>query len=67
MIDDPYNAFITRVEPGKSRPGRLSGRTFAVKDLFDTAGLTTTCAPATGRGVQSGSGGTVSTGQTGPA
>ena len=42
MTDDPYNAFITRVEPGESRPGRLSGRTLAVKDLFDTAGVRTT-------------------------
>ena len=43
MSDDPYNAFITRVEPaGKTRPGPLSGRTLAVKDLFDTAGVRTT-------------------------
>ena len=42
MTDDPYNAFITRVEPGESRPGPLSGRTLAVKDLFDTAGIRTT-------------------------
>jgi aspartyl-tRNA(Asn)/glutamyl-tRNA(Gln) amidotransferase subunit A len=39
---DPYNAFITRVEPGTPGPGPLSGRTFAVKDLFDTAGIRTT-------------------------
>jgi Asp-tRNA(Asn)/Glu-tRNA(Gln) amidotransferase A subunit family amidase len=39
---DPWNAFITRVEPGESLPGSLSGRTLAVKDLFDTAGLRTT-------------------------
>jgi aspartyl-tRNA(Asn)/glutamyl-tRNA(Gln) amidotransferase subunit A len=42
IADDPYNAFITRVEPGKPRPGPLSGRTLAVKDLFDTAGTRTT-------------------------
>ena len=42
MTDD-WNAFITRVEPvGESRPGPLSGRTLAVKDLFDTAGVRTT-------------------------
>ena len=42
VSSDPYNAFITRVEPGESRPGLLSGRTLAVKDLFDTAGIRTT-------------------------
>ena len=42
MIDDPYNAFITQVEPGEAGPGPLSGRTLAVKDLFDTAGVRTT-------------------------
>jgi aspartyl-tRNA(Asn)/glutamyl-tRNA(Gln) amidotransferase subunit A len=40
--DDPWNAFITQVEPEEPRPGRLSGRTLGVKDLFDTAGLRTT-------------------------
>jgi aspartyl-tRNA(Asn)/glutamyl-tRNA(Gln) amidotransferase subunit A len=39
---DSYNAFITRVEPEPARPGRLSGRALAVKDLFDTAGVRTT-------------------------
>jgi aspartyl-tRNA(Asn)/glutamyl-tRNA(Gln) amidotransferase subunit A len=39
---DRWNAFITRVEPGDPRPGPLSGRTLAVKDLFDTAGVRTT-------------------------
>jgi aspartyl-tRNA(Asn)/glutamyl-tRNA(Gln) amidotransferase subunit A len=39
---DPWNAFITRVDPGDARPGSLSGRTLAVKDLFDTAGVRTT-------------------------
>jgi aspartyl-tRNA(Asn)/glutamyl-tRNA(Gln) amidotransferase subunit A len=39
---DPYNAFITRVEAREPAPGRLSGRTLAVKDLFDTAGVRTT-------------------------
>lgn len=43
MSDDPWNAFITRVEPcGEPIPGPLSGRTLAVKDLFDTAGVRTT-------------------------
>jgi aspartyl-tRNA(Asn)/glutamyl-tRNA(Gln) amidotransferase subunit A len=42
VSDDPYNAFITRVEPGEPGLGRLSGRTLAVKDLFDTAGVRTT-------------------------
>ena len=42
MSEDPYNAFITRVVPGEARPGPLSGRTLAVKDLFDTAGIRTT-------------------------
>jgi aspartyl-tRNA(Asn)/glutamyl-tRNA(Gln) amidotransferase subunit A len=51
---DPWNAFITRVEvgattsdredeaadPSQARP--LAGRTLAVKDLFDTAGIRTT-------------------------
>ena len=42
MTDD-WNAFITRIEPvGESKPGPLSGRTLAVKDLFDTAGIRTT-------------------------
>jgi aspartyl-tRNA(Asn)/glutamyl-tRNA(Gln) amidotransferase subunit A len=39
---DPFNAFITQVEPGEAGPGPLSGRTLAVKDLFDTAGVRTT-------------------------
>jgi aspartyl-tRNA(Asn)/glutamyl-tRNA(Gln) amidotransferase subunit A len=39
---DPYNAFITRVEPGSGGDGPLAGRTLAVKDLFDTAGVRTT-------------------------
>jgi aspartyl-tRNA(Asn)/glutamyl-tRNA(Gln) amidotransferase subunit A len=41
---DRWNAFITRVEPetGQPRPGPLSGRTLAVKDLFDTEGVRTT-------------------------
>ncbi|HEX2427287.1 MAG TPA: amidase [Gaiellaceae bacterium] len=42
MSADPYNAFITVVESGETRPGPLSGRTVAVKDLFDTAGIRTT-------------------------
>ena len=41
---DEWNAFITRVEPVEERSpsGPLSGRTLAVKDLFDTAGVRTT-------------------------
>jgi aspartyl-tRNA(Asn)/glutamyl-tRNA(Gln) amidotransferase subunit A len=42
MTPDPWNAFITRVQPGEPRPGPLSGRTLGVKDLFDTAGVRTT-------------------------
>ncbi len=42
MSGDPWNAFITRVEPGDPRPGPLAGRALAVKDLFDTAGVRTT-------------------------
>ena len=41
MTDD-WNAFVTRLEPGEPRPGPLAGRTLAVKDLFDTAGIRTT-------------------------
>ncbi len=37
-----HNAFITRVEPSGGRPGPLAGRTLAVKDLIDTAGVRTT-------------------------
>jgi aspartyl-tRNA(Asn)/glutamyl-tRNA(Gln) amidotransferase subunit A len=39
---DPYNAFITLVDPGPPKDGPLTGRTLAVKDLFDTAGVRTT-------------------------
>ena len=42
MTKDRWNAFITRVDPGEPRSGPLSGRTVAVKDLFDTAGVRTT-------------------------
>jgi aspartyl-tRNA(Asn)/glutamyl-tRNA(Gln) amidotransferase subunit A len=42
VSSDSWNAFITRVEPSEPRPGPLSGRTLAVKDLFDTAGVRTT-------------------------
>jgi aspartyl-tRNA(Asn)/glutamyl-tRNA(Gln) amidotransferase subunit A len=42
VSEDRWNAFITRVEPGEPRPGPLAGRTLAVKDLFDTAGIRTT-------------------------
>jgi aspartyl-tRNA(Asn)/glutamyl-tRNA(Gln) amidotransferase subunit A len=40
--DNALRAFITRVEPTDPRPGPLAGRTLAVKDLFDTAGIRTT-------------------------
>jgi len=39
---DSYNAFITRVDPVAPKDGPLAGRTLAVKDLFDTAGVRTT-------------------------
>jgi aspartyl-tRNA(Asn)/glutamyl-tRNA(Gln) amidotransferase subunit A len=42
VSSDPYNAFLTRVEPAEPRSGPLAGRTLAVKDLFDTAGVRTT-------------------------
>jgi len=42
MSEDPFNAFITRVEPGVPASGPLSGRTLGVKDLIDTAGIRTT-------------------------
>jgi Asp-tRNA(Asn)/Glu-tRNA(Gln) amidotransferase A subunit family amidase len=42
MSEDVWNAFITRVKPDERRSGPLSGRTLAVKDLFDTAGIRTT-------------------------
>ncbi|HSI97419.1 MAG TPA: amidase [Gaiellaceae bacterium] len=49
MSVDPWNAFVTRVEETSTErerqgpaEGPLAGRTLAVKDLFDTAGLRTT-------------------------
>ena len=44
MSTDPWNAFITRVEPDPvvEHTGPLAGRALAVKDLFDTAGIRTT-------------------------
>jgi aspartyl-tRNA(Asn)/glutamyl-tRNA(Gln) amidotransferase subunit A len=41
-VSDDWNAFITRVEPGAGVEGPLAGRTLAVKDLIDTAGIRTT-------------------------
>jgi Asp-tRNA(Asn)/Glu-tRNA(Gln) amidotransferase A subunit family amidase len=41
MMDDS-NAFITRVGPAPAGDGPLAGRTLAVKDLVDTAGIRTT-------------------------
>jgi Asp-tRNA(Asn)/Glu-tRNA(Gln) amidotransferase A subunit family amidase len=42
-IDDPFNAFFTKVDTdGSPRHGPLAGRTLAVKDLLDTAGIRTT-------------------------
>ncbi len=42
MSHDPWNAFITRVEPAPGGDGPLAGSTLAVKDLFDTVGIRTT-------------------------
>ena len=42
MAEDRWNAFITQIDPDEGGPGPLSGRTLAVKDLFDTAGIRTT-------------------------
>jgi aspartyl-tRNA(Asn)/glutamyl-tRNA(Gln) amidotransferase subunit A len=42
VTGDPWNAFITPVEPEAPRRGPLQGRPLAVKDLFDTAGVRTT-------------------------
>jgi aspartyl-tRNA(Asn)/glutamyl-tRNA(Gln) amidotransferase subunit A len=42
MSGDPWNAFITPVEPGPAEDGPLAGRTLGVKDLFDTARIRTT-------------------------
>jgi Asp-tRNA(Asn)/Glu-tRNA(Gln) amidotransferase A subunit family amidase len=43
VTSDPFNAFITKVEPAPSAgDGPLAGRTLAVKDLLDTAGIRTT-------------------------
>ena len=42
-MEDRWNAFVTRVEPpDEPRTGLLAGRTLAVKDLLDTAGVRTT-------------------------
>ena len=42
MSADPFNAFITRTEPGPAGEGLIAGRTLAVKDLIDVAGVRTT-------------------------
>jgi Asp-tRNA(Asn)/Glu-tRNA(Gln) amidotransferase A subunit family amidase len=42
VTDDPFNAFITRIPPTTGGTGPLAGRTLAVKDLIDTAGVRTT-------------------------
>jgi aspartyl-tRNA(Asn)/glutamyl-tRNA(Gln) amidotransferase subunit A len=42
VTEDRWNTFITRVDPAPPKPGPLEGRTLAVKDLFDTAGIRTT-------------------------
>ena len=42
VSDDPFNAFITGSSPASRARGRSPGRTLAVKDLFDTAGIRTT-------------------------
>jgi Asp-tRNA(Asn)/Glu-tRNA(Gln) amidotransferase A subunit family amidase len=43
-VDDPYNAFVTRLEEPLrgAGTGPLAGRTLLVKDLIDTAGIRTT-------------------------
>jgi len=41
-MSDDWNAFFSRVEPGAGGEGPLAGRTLAVKDLIDTAGVRTT-------------------------
>ena len=42
MTADPLNAFITQIEPAPAGDGPLAGRTLAVKDLIDMAGVRTT-------------------------
>ena len=42
MDSSTLNVFITTIEPGKQRPGPLSGLRFATKDLIATAGVRTT-------------------------
>jgi amidase len=39
--DDPFNAFVDRTRIPGAASGPLAGLTFAVKDLFDVAGLPT--------------------------
>jgi amidase len=41
MENDPFNAFVDRTRIAGADTGRLSGLRFAVKDLFDVAGLPT--------------------------
>jgi len=41
MANDPFNAFVDRTHVAGAAAGPLSGLTFAVKDLFDVAGLPT--------------------------
>lgn len=40
-MHDPYNAFVNRIRVAGAASGGLSGRTFAVKDLLDVAGVPT--------------------------
>ena len=41
-MTDPYNAFITELEPAAPLPGPLHGKRLVVKDLIDVAGTRTT-------------------------
>lgn len=41
VINDPYNAFVDHTRIAGASSGPLAGLTFAVKDLFDVAGLPT--------------------------
>ncbi|NLX49163.1 MAG: Asp-tRNA(Asn)/Glu-tRNA(Gln) amidotransferase subunit GatA [Methanospirillum sp.] len=42
-MEDPYHAYIRRLEPRSPGTGILAGRTVAIKDNISTAGVPTTC------------------------